>query len=141
MSSKEITFSIKLLLIYNKVQISSLLYRSNNKKYLNYNHRCHLLNSIFSKNIWRVSNRVSSDASMHNFHSRNWQKNWQMSSQRNIHKAISICFPLKGWICPMLRIHGLRGCHEGKIRILCRYSMHLSQYRIKWSSEKMALTK
>ena len=85
----------KLLLLYNKVQISSLLYRSNNKKYLNYNHRCHLLNSIFSKNIWRVSNRVSSDASMHNFHSRNWQKNWQMSSQRNIHKAISICFPLK----------------------------------------------
>lgn len=25
----------------------------------------------------------------------------------------------------MLRTHGLRGCHEGKIRVLCRYSVHL----------------
>ena len=40
----------------------------------------------------------------------------------------------------ILKIHGLRGCHECKIRVLCQYSMLLSQYRIKWSPEEMALT-
>ena len=39
-----------------------------------------------------------------------------------------------------LKIQDLRGCHECKIRVLCRYSMHLSQYRIKGSSEELALT-
>ena len=42
--------------------------------------------------------------------------------------------------CGLLRIHSLRGYHECKIRVLCRYSMHLLQYRIKCSSEEMALT-
>lgn len=28
-------------------------------------------------------------------------------------------------LCTMLRTHGLRDCHECKIRVLCRYSVHL----------------
>ena len=42
--------------------------------------------------------------------------------------------------CGSLRIHGFRGYHECKIRVLCRYSMHLLKYHIKCSSEEMALT-
>ena len=42
--------------------------------------------------------------------------------------------------CGSLRIHGFRGYHEGKSRVLGRYSMHLLKYHIKCSSEEMALT-
>ena len=42
--------------------------------------------------------------------------------------------------CGLLRIHCIRGYHECKIRVLCRYSMRLLKYHIKCSSEEMALT-